>query len=78
MDILNIKELTARSNLGSKHNIASGRITAIKGMLYEFEQLLNNSLEEAATSTDVSEANIDAALESLRIAHHTLKSHLDG
>lgn len=77
MDIINVKDLTTRSQLSTKHNTASKYIAAIKSTLIEYEQLFNISLEEAAKLNVVSEANIDAALVCLRTAHKSLRKQLD-
>lgn len=80
MDYIDIQQLKARGALADKYNMAISLIEDIRSTLSLYEQDINTSLEEAEDLYIVSEAiasreaNINAALEGLGNAQHTLNT----
>jgi hypothetical protein len=75
MDYIQIKQLQKRGELAATFNMAMELISDIRSHLDDYEQHVNDSLEETEGSHVVSEANMNAALEGLRTAHHTLATY---
>ena len=73
MDYTTLKHLKERSDIAELYNTASDMIKNIRSQLNQYEEHINNSLEEAEDLYVVSEANINAALDGLRTANNTFE-----
>ena len=74
MDIIRIKELKDRSELGSMYNSAKNTIDEIEEQLKEYKRGIEANINMDEELKVIAESNISSSLEGLQHALHSLKN----
>jgi hypothetical protein len=70
MDVLNVKELNERSELGSLYNEANALIVAVREQLVQYQDVIDLAVDEDPL---IARSHLKAANTGLKNANNTLK-----